>query len=49
MKLGLGLGLVCKGMPGTNPLAYYEHLQIMSVKSFMKLGPEPGEPMLRWF
>jgi len=27
------------GMQGTNTLAYYEHLQITAVKSFVTLGP----------
>jgi hypothetical protein len=28
-----------KGLSGTNPLAYYEHLYIAAVKGFIKLGP----------
>jgi hypothetical protein len=28
-----------KGMPGTNTLAYYEHLSIIAVTSIITLGP----------
>ncbi len=28
-----------KGLPGTNTLAYYEHLQIMDVKSLITFAP----------
>ncbi len=27
------------GLPGTNTLAYYEHLTITSIKSFIRFGP----------
>ncbi len=32
------IGLGWEGLPGTNTLAYYEHLSIMAVKSFVTSG-----------
>ena len=39
------IGLGWKGLPGTNTLAYYNHLSIVDVKSFITLGPDQsGDP-----
>jgi hypothetical protein len=32
--------LGCKGLPGANTLAYYKHLQISNVGSFITLGTD---------
>ncbi len=39
------IGLGWKGLSGTNTLAYYNHLSIVDVKSFITLGPDQsGDP-----
>jgi hypothetical protein len=39
LALHTKIRLGCKGLPGTNTLAYYEHLSITDVKSFITLAP----------
>ncbi len=40
--LTTNITLDCKGFPGENALAYYEHLKFLAVKFFVILGSGPN-------
>ncbi len=40
LALPTNVGVGKKGVPRTKTLAYWNHLKVMSVKSFYKIGPK---------
>jgi hypothetical protein len=38
LALSTNISIGWKGLPGTNPIAYYKELQIMDIKRFITLG-----------